>query len=38
MRFFGILIKNLLTANARKSGLMVARIIFGLVATRETIR
>jgi len=38
MRFFGIPIKNLLTVNARKSGLMVVRITSGLVAMRETIR
>ncbi|KKT91122.1 MAG: hypothetical protein UW91_C0038G0001 [Parcubacteria group bacterium GW2011_GWF2_45_11] len=37
MRFFGIPIKNSLTVNARKSGLMDARIMSGSVATRETI-
>ena len=38
MRFFGIPIKNSLTVNVRKSGLMVVRIMSGLVAMRETMR
>ena len=38
MKFFGIPIENLLIASARKSGLMVAKIMFALVATRETIK
>ncbi len=38
MRFFGIPTKNSPTANVRKSGLIVARIIFGLVAKRKIVR
>ena len=38
MRFFGIPIKRWLSANARKCGLIVARITFGLVAKRKTVR
>jgi hypothetical protein len=38
MRFFGIPTESLPTVSARKSGLIVARTTFGLVATRETIR
>jgi len=38
MRFFGIPIKNSPTANVKKSGLMVVRITFGLVAKRKTVR
>ena len=37
MRFFGIPIRNSLIVSARRSGLMVARITSGSVATRETI-
>ena len=38
MRFFGIPIKNSPTASVKKFGLMVVRIMSGLVAMRETIR
>ena len=38
MRFFGIPIKSSPTVSARKYGLMDARITFGLVAKRKTVR
>jgi len=38
MRFFGIPIENSLIASVKKSGLMVARAISGLVAKRKTVR
>jgi len=38
MKFFGIPIKNSLTASVRKSGLMVVRTTFGLVVTRKIVR
>jgi len=38
MRFFGIPIKSLPTANARRCGLMVARIMYGSVARRKTVK
>jgi hypothetical protein len=38
MRFFGILIKSLPTASARKSGLIVAKTISELVEKRKIVR